>query len=618
MKIRYIEETKNWQASHSGFTWKNITEQEAADRIGVPLNELSKATLGSYASKAHKQGDLVSGIIAGKEATGDHGVDGHNNILKRIHKNRTTGTQRAISKLTKEDVITEEDDQHIVAKLRKIAEKSEVKPLRFNDGHASTIPSDVAAEAVKQYENKKTPEDRSAFAASLHHSLGSFKQAVGLKNVEDQPEEVQESRMLPSEWGKRGFHAVGSHDHKEGEHIDFYDRSGEKKYGKVLKKTNTHIHVQHPDTKRSYKMQLVKEDAETVLDEAQRGRRSAYQHSDIDFHKLKDSEDSHNTPTWEVHHNGKHIGHMTQHDETEHHMSTGRYRHSIGTSTKKIYRYHPTTERPTGFIGQSRRSYDIYNNKDDLSRHAARHGQSLKEDTMTDINEKKYRDEDEVGELKDRKKRDKEATKTRKFRDNEKRKFEDYGFEDEIICELSRKTLASYVDGAVRDKSQETHHIGFVNGIAFSGGTSETDRAERNASNKKQLKRSKGIHTALKKLAKEEFELDLNEAQIIGLIGLMEDVLNIDSIDEKKKYRDEEEIHDNLKNKQVKKAYARMASDRRAEKYKIEAVLSDAAEAIVGPTALNRGIDRILGQRRDLVAEAQRADFESRLRKSPK
>lgn len=94
---------------------------------------------------------------------------------------------------------------------------------------------------------------------------------------------------------------------------------------------------------------------------------------------------------------------------------------------------------------------------------------------------------------------------------------EEAELDEELIAELSKKTLASYASKAVADssnKASESGRLGLASLISPNRASSDSMRLDKDALDKKVSKRATGINTAVKKLAKEEFDVELDEELI--------------------------------------------------------------------------------------------------------
>jgi hypothetical protein len=334
--------------------------------------------------------------------------------------------------------------------------------------------------------------------------------------------------------------------------------------------------------------------------------RSEWDHPDVEFKKIQFKNDSKehqtrdkdgNMHTWQVHHKGEHVGHMTRDEHEDHKMTNDRgLNYSIGKATSHSYKYHPGTERPQGGHHSYRKDDHLYTNRHDLSRHVATLHTAEKTVGAKAADFGSSNEHKAIGFHPDY------AEKLKARGDAAKKLKEDTDMEStfeelmekvnagEQLDEVSKALLGRYV------KAAKAHAIvgPLIGKIRIDRGDLEGHHRIVRRTNK----RSAGIDKAVDKLTKEE------------------------TIEEKKQPFDDEAEEDHTDmdaSKKVQKAYSRMRKQRAADKRKFEDVAykttisDDAMGAVEGISdSFLAAASGILARRRNLDEEARAAEFASR------
>ncbi|CAB4142814.1 hypothetical protein UFOVP447_42 [uncultured Caudovirales phage] len=101
------------------------------------LDELSKKTMGSYVSKASKS---ATGLMAGAAAIGAAGGSAHGREMGRTAVKRLKGIDRAVNKLTKEDIINRAVEKYVPEEIKFTPEERLLKRLDgLSESHVATL-----------------------------------------------------------------------------------------------------------------------------------------------------------------------------------------------------------------------------------------------------------------------------------------------------------------------------------------------------------------------------------------------------------------------------------------------------------------------------------------------
>lgn len=174
--------------------------REQLEQVLGLVTELSNKTLKSYASKAitsfNKPGSLrtLHRVKLWRDKMHD---------VTRKEDNRIKGTDRAARKLWDRSVTEakrgrprknplpdgnaaaenpiDEPDNHIINQLRKVETLRGQKPVLFKSGEHVHVPTAHAKKALDMFANARKPAEKEDLMNRFHHSVDSFKKAIGHK-----------------------------------------------------------------------------------------------------------------------------------------------------------------------------------------------------------------------------------------------------------------------------------------------------------------------------------------------------------------------------------------------------------------------------------------------------
>jgi hypothetical protein len=132
-KGRELAGRKRWGGSMSGVEKAKVMATEESEQI----DELSKKTLGSYVSKASKS---ATGLMAGAAAIGATGGSAHGKEMGRTAVKRLKGIDKAVNKLTKEDIINRTIEKYVPEDIKFTPEERLLKRLDgLSESHVNTL-----------------------------------------------------------------------------------------------------------------------------------------------------------------------------------------------------------------------------------------------------------------------------------------------------------------------------------------------------------------------------------------------------------------------------------------------------------------------------------------------
>ena len=117
---------------------KGFSKVHATEEVEV-IDELSKKTLGSYAVKASRAaGSNLAGAVAGGMSPGSNTDDVKK--MSRTYAKRMQGVEKAVNKLTKEDIINRSIDKYVPEEAKFTPEERLLKRLDgLSEAHVNTL-----------------------------------------------------------------------------------------------------------------------------------------------------------------------------------------------------------------------------------------------------------------------------------------------------------------------------------------------------------------------------------------------------------------------------------------------------------------------------------------------